>query len=98
GVDALDDRDVLVEARAALVAQEAVDLDRAAGVRGVQRRERVVLDAVLAQEVEPAHDPVEAALAALVDAERVVQLTRAVDRDADEEAVLGEDLRPLVVD
>ena len=42
--DALDDRDELHEPRAALVAQEAVDLAAAAAVRSVDRRQDVAVD------------------------------------------------------
>src|SRR5436190_1703171 len=66
---ALDDRDVLVEARAALVAKEAVDLHRVVGVGRVQRGQGVVLAPVLLEKAQAAHDLVEGALAALVDAE-----------------------------
>jgi hypothetical protein len=51
-------------------------------VRRVDRRERIPLDAGLAQMAEPAHHLVERALAALVHPVGVVQLARPVDRDA----------------
>ena len=67
-------------------------------VGGVDRGEGVPLHAVLAQLREPAHDLVERGLAGLVAAVGVVQLARAVDAEADEEAVLGEEPRPVAVD
>ena len=93
--DALDDRDELHEARTALVAQEAIDLAAAMLVRGVHRREDVVLDAVCAQMPQAAHDLVEAAAPTPGQTERVVDLAGAVDRDPDEELVLLEEARPL---
>ena len=87
-----------MNARAALVAEEPVDLAPALAVGGVDRRQGVPLDARLAQVVEPAHHLVERALAALVHAVGVVQLARAVDREPDEEVVLLEERRPLLVD
>jgi hypothetical protein len=44
------------------------------------------------------HHPAEAALTALVDAVSVVDLSWAVDRQADQEVVLGEERSPLVVE
>ena len=64
--DALDDRDELDEPRAALVAEEAVDLAAVVAVRGVDGRQRVPLDARRLQVLEAAHHLVERALAALV--------------------------------
>ena len=86
--DPLDDRDELDEARAALVAEEAVHLAAAVAVAGMHGRERVPLDAGRAQMLETAHDLVERALAALVDPVGVVHLPRPVDRDPDQEVVL----------
>ena len=55
--DALDDGDELDEARAALVAQEAVHLAAVIGVRGVDRRQRVPLDSSGLQVLETAPSP-----------------------------------------
>src|SRR5262249_5815176 len=96
--NALDDRDELHEPCAALVPQEAVDLAAAVAVRGMDRRERVPLDASVAQRLEPAHHLVERPLAALVHPVRVVDLPWAVDRKADEEVVLAEERCPLGVE
>ena len=52
----------------------------------------------VAQVLEAAHHLVERALAALVHAVGVVQLARPVDRDPDEEVVLPEERRPLLVE
>src|SRR6478752_977757 len=62
---ALDDRDELDIASAAVVAQEPVDIYSAIGVCRVERRQRVELDSRLAQVSEPSHDLLEAAPAAL---------------------------------
>ena len=67
-------------------------------VRGVDRREDVALDAACAQVLQAAHHLVEAAAPALGQPERVVDLARAVDRDPDEELVLLEERRPLLVE
>ncbi len=96
--DALDDRDELDEAGVALVAEEAVHVAAAPGVRRVDRRERVPLDTGLPEVSEAGHHLVERPLAALVHAVRVVQLARAVDRDPDQDLVLAEERRPLLVE
>jgi hypothetical protein len=54
------------------------------GVGVVQRRQRVVFDAVLLEQAQPVHHPVEGGLMALVDAVGVVHRPRPVDADADE--------------
>ena len=98
GGGALDDRDELDEVRPERVAQERVDDATVLTVRGVDGREDVPLHPVALEHVEAAHHLVEGGLAALVDAVGVVHLTGAIDRDADEELVLGEELAPLVVE
>ncbi len=98
GGGALDDRDELHEPGAAVVPKEPVDLSSSVVVGRVDRGEGVPLDAVALQHAESLHHPVEAALPALVDPERVVHLTRSVDREPHEEAVLGEERTPLVVE
>ena len=60
--------------------------------------ERVPLDVVPLHRAQAPHDAVEGGLAALVAPVGVVQLRRPVDRDADEEPVLGEELAPVVVE
>ena len=94
----LDDGDQLDEAGAALVAQEAVDLDGVLGVGGVHGRQCVPLYAVLAERREAAHDLVEGGPADLVATISIVQLARAVDAQTDEKAVLLEEARPVAVD
>ena len=94
----LDDRDELHERRAELVAQERVDLAPVVAVGRVDRGQRVPLHPVPLQRLQPAHDPVEGRLAALVDPVGVVHLARPVDRDPDEEVVLLEERAPLVVE
>ena len=78
----LDDRDELDERGAELVAQEGVDLAAVVAVGGVDRGERVPVDAVALERVQPAYDAVEGGLATLVDAVGVVHLPRTVDRHA----------------
>ena len=94
----LDDRDELDEARAELVAQVAVDLERVVGVRPVERGQRVELDAVLLEGVQAAQDPFGRRRAAAVHAVGVVHRGRPVDADPDEVVVLLEQRRQLVVD
>ena len=72
--DPLDDRDELDETGVALVAQEAVHLTASVSVGRVHRGQRVPFRPGLLEKREPAHHPVEAALAALVDPVGVVQL------------------------
>ncbi len=98
GRRALDDRDELDEVGLQLVAEEAIDLDRMIGVRGVDRAQDVDVDAVPVQALPAAHHVVERALAAFVDAVGVVHLARAVDAQADEDLVLLEERAPLVVE
>ena len=93
-----DDGDELHELAAAVVAQEPVDLYRPVFVGGVDGGEGVPFDLVLAQCREPAHHLVERGLAGLVAAIRVVDVARPVDTEADEEAVLLEEPRPVAVD
>jgi hypothetical protein len=57
------------------------------GVGAVQGGQRVVLDALRLEKVQPAHHPVEGRLSAFVDAVGVVQRLRPVDADADQEIV-----------
>jgi len=76
-----DDRQEL-EPGDVLLEEEAVDLDR---VRGVERAERLRLDAVRAQPAEPRYHPLVARPAPA----GVVQSRRAVAADPDGEAVLS---------
>jgi hypothetical protein len=94
----LDDRDELQEARAGLVAQEAVDVEGRVDVAGVDGGEGVPLDLVAAQHLDAAHDRVEGAAAALVVAVAVVQVARTVEADPHQEAVAGEERAPGVVE
>ena len=82
-----------------LVAQEAVDRAPVIGVRGVDRRERVPLRrrpraGASSPRTTWSNEP----LPPLFDPVGVVQLARPVDRDADEEVVLLEERRPLLVE
>ena len=94
----LDDRDELDEGGAELVAEEGVDLAAVIAVHRVDRRQHVPVDLVTLQHVEARDHPVEGGLAPLVDAVGVVHLSRPVDRDADQELVLLQELAPLVVE
>ena len=94
----LDDGDELDEPGAELVAEEAVDLERAPGVGGVDRAEHVELGAVLLQEAGGGEHAVEDRPPAEVVTVGVVQLARAVDAEPDEVVVLGEEGGPLVVE
>jgi len=97
-VVALHDRDELHEPDLQFIAEEAVDLQRVVGVGGVYGAEDVEVDLVALQHLAPAHDALKGRLAALVDAVGVVQFTRPVHAEADEEVVLLEELRPVVVE
>ena len=94
----LDDRDELQVLRAELFGQEAVDLQRVVGVGGVHRGQRVPFDAGFSQTVQSGDHPVERGLSALVAAVRVVHLAGTVDRDPDQEVVVGQEARPGVID
>ena len=94
-VHALDDRDELHPVRAHLVAQEPVDLQRVVAIEPVDGGQDVVLDLVLLEQPQAAHDVIEGGLAALVDAVAVVERARPVDGDPDEVPVLGQERRPL---
>ena len=58
-------------------------------VGGVDRRQRVPLDVVTLEGIQPGDHPVEGRLATLVDPKGVVHLARTVDRDPDQEVVLS---------
>ncbi len=94
----LDDRDELEEARAELVAEVAVDLERVLLVRGVHRAQHVELGAVLLEQARGGLDLVEHRAPCAVVAVRVVKLARPVDAQAHEHVVLGEERGPLVVE
>ena len=94
----LDHWDELHEPSAALIAQEPVHLATAVLVGRVHRGQHVELDARSAKLSEPAHHLIEAAASAFCDAECVVDLAGAVDRDANQEVVLAQERRPLAVE
>ena len=94
----LDDRDELDVARAQLVAEEAVDLERVRGVGGVDGAEDVELDAVPLQEAGGGDARGRRPACRRVVPVGVVQLAWAVDAEAHEVVVLGEERRPLVVE
>src|SRR6185437_10558003 len=96
--DPLDDRDELDEAGATFVAKKAVDLTAAIAVGGVHGCQGIPIDSCVVEEREPMHHLVETALPALVHAKGVVKLAWPVDRDPDQELVLLEERRPLLVE
>ena len=60
--------------------------------------ERVEFDSVLFQHVEAGHDAIEGRLVAFVYAIAIVEVARAVNGQADEEAVLREKFAPFVIE
>jgi hypothetical protein len=94
---ALDEGDELEEAGADGF-EEVVDLEGVAGVEAVDDGEGVEVDVVVFQDVEAGHDAVEGGGAAFVDAVGVVEFAWAVDAEADEEVVGGEESAPVVVE
>ena len=95
----LHDRDELDVGRAELAAQEAIDVERTRGVGAVHAGQRVERHADAAAAVCAAgHHLVEGRRAALVDAVMVVDFARAVDAEADQEAVLLEEFGPFLVE
>ena len=67
------------------------------GIGRVHGAQRVPLHAVPTQHLPGAQHPIERRLAALVDPEGVVHPTGPVDRQPDQEVVLGQERTPLVV-
>ena len=94
----LDDRDELHEPRSTLVAQEPVDLVATVLVCRVHGGQDVVFDAGRAQVAQAAHHVVEGAVRTFGHAKGVVDVTRAVDRDPDQEVMLLEEPGPFVVE
>ena len=86
------------ESSAALIAQEPIHLATAVLVGCVHGGQYVELDPRRAELPEPAHHLIEAAASAFRDAECVVDLARAVDRDANQEVVLAQERGPLCVE
>ncbi len=98
GAGPFDDGDELHPLRAQVVAEEPIDVASVALVGRVDRAQDVELHPVAAQQPPPVHHLVPGALRPPVDTVGVVQLLGAVDAEADEEVVLGEELAPLVVE
>src|SRR5262245_55470780 len=96
--DTLDDRYELNETRATLVAQEAVNLAAANSVGRMDGCERVPLDSCVAQAAQAPHHIVEGPPSTLVYPVRVVDLPRAVNREAHEEVVLAEERGPVGIE
>src|SRR6185312_4046074 len=97
GGDAFDDGDEL-HVSAAGFTQELVDIERVIGIFAVDDGEGVEFDGVLFEAGDGGEDSVEGGLPAFVDAVDVVQLAGAVDGEADEEMIGGEELGPFVVE
>jgi hypothetical protein len=92
----LDDGDELEVAGAEVVPEEPVRLEGVALVRGVDRAQNVGLDDVTGEDLPPAPCPIEGWPVRLVDPVGVVQVSRAIQRQTDQPAVLGEKPSPLV--
>ena len=93
---ALDDRDELDVAKAQVVSEVPVDIERVALVRCVHGAEDVDLHRMRTEMCQPGQDPVGARPTLLVDPVVVVEFGWTVDAEADEEVVLREERRPLV--
>ena len=94
----LDDGDELDEVGLDLVAEEAVDLLAAVTIDGVDRAQDVELGPGLLQQASRSHDLGVRALAALVHALGVVDVLGPVHGEPEQEVVLGEEGRPLLVE
>src|SRR5690606_29317357 len=77
--------------------EKVVNLQRMVGVGAIDNGERVELRVMLLEQLQPANNRIKAGLLSLVDAVLVVQLARAIDGEADEELLFGEELSPFVV-
>ena len=95
---ALDDRDELDERRSEVVAQKPVHTAAVVAVGGVQRRQDVPVHAMVLEVLKAPDHAIERRLAALADPVGVVDLARTVDRDPDQEVVLLQKRRELVID
>ena len=80
------------------VAEEAVDLRPAPLREAVDHAQRVVLHPAAAEELHRAHDAGESGPAALRQAECVVYILGAVEREPHQKVVGGEELAPPLVD
>ncbi len=94
---ALDDGDELHETAAGFF-EEAIDIEGMLGVLAVDDGEGVEVDRVLFQLGDALHHAIECGCVAFVYAVEIVEFARAIDGDADKEAVLGEEGRPFIVD
>ncbi len=93
----LDNGDKLHEATSHFL-EEAVDLQSVAGIVAVHGGKSIELDSIFFQEAEGLQDPVKAACAAFVHAIAVVEVARAIQREADEEVVSGQEFAPDIVE
>lgn len=96
-LDALHDGDELDELGPQVVAEVPVHHQGMVGVDGVDRAQHVGVDPVLLQHPQAAHDLVVGAAAGLVHPVVVVEFARAVDADADQELLPGQERTPRVV-
>ena len=96
-VVALDDGDELDEPGAQVVSEVAIDLQWMVLVRRVHRAQDVELHVVLGEQLEAPQHPLGRGVSPLVDPVAVMELRRPVDADADQEAMLGEQLAPGIV-
>src|SRR5271165_3813706 len=94
---ALDDRDKLHPLSLHLVAEEAIDRTTVFLIGGIDRAQDVELDSVLAQAPPALHHFVESALFGAVHPVRVVELTWAVNAQANQKIVFLEEGTPLII-
>ena len=67
------------------------------GILAVHHREGVEFHLVLLQETQAAHHAIKRGRSAFIDSVEIVEIRRAVNRNADQEVVLGQKLAPPVV-
>ena len=96
-IEALDRRDELHPGGAGFVPEKAVNLEGVISVEPINGGENIVFHPMLLQQPEASQHPVKGWPAPLVHPVGIVQLAGTVDANADEEAVLAEELAPFVV-
>ncbi len=94
---AFDERDKLQVARA-VFAEKFVNFNRVGNVVRADDRQRVELGAEAFQALHAVENEVETRRSRAHRASRVVEFARAVDAQPDEEVIVGEECRPIVVE